>query len=352
MSSRKKIIEEAADWFLLIESDQASNDDISEFVEWLELSPAHQVEYDAITALWADGADLIDIYGPDISSLNDTAQGRAPSGDAGFVSRWKKMRVGIMAAAAMLFLTLSVGIMLNYNMLDDGSADRNPGISYHTEKGESKRIRLSDGSYVHLNTKSDILVRFSDRERSIFLVDGEAFFEVKQNPDRPFVVRSDSATVTALGTKFSVESFAGADFAVTVTEGKVLVTSILTGGAQQSSASAISQINLGVGESIRVKKSVPLTERAIEKVDLSKILPWRIGKLLFEEKPLADVVTDFNRYNERVIVIVDPSLNDLLISGYFDAHDPDGFLNVIEKLIAVRVVSVSENEIRLLKKQS
>ena len=348
MSNRKKITEEAADWCMLIESEQATDDDVSAFMSWLELSPLHQVEYDAVRSLWNDGAEMIDVYRQDINRLDELEQNTPLPDTMEIQPRFSKKRVGTIAAAAAVFVALSVSVLWNSADLNDAIiSERVLSASYHTEKGESNRIRLTDGSYVHLNTQSDILVQFSDSERSIVLHSGEAFFDVKKDPDRPFVVTTGGATIRALGTKFSVENFPGSDFAVTVTEGKVLLTSSTRG---QDASTSVSQINLTVGETIRLSELDPLTETAIEKVDLDKALMWRTGKLLFEKVPLSSVVTDFNRHNEKVIEIVDPSLNDHLISGYFDAHDPEGFLSVVEKLIAVRIVSISENEIKLLKK--
>ncbi|MFD0795636.1 FecR family protein [Mucilaginibacter litoreus] len=99
--------------------------------------------------------------------------------------------------------------------------------SIQTKAGEIKKIALPDGSWVWLNAKS--LLRIGDnfqnaRQRRVYLDEGEAFFEVTKNPERPFFVKTPTITTRVLGTSFNVRSYSQLkQSSVTVCTGKVQV---------------------------------------------------------------------------------------------------------------------------------
>src|SRR3546814_2061558 len=96
------------------------------------------------------------------------------------------------------------------------------GTSYATSVGEIRRVPLADGSIAAINTASAIDVKLDDAARHVRVVEGEAWFQVARDKQRPFVVAAGRARVRAVGTAFSVRRRAGgAD--VLVTEGEVEV---------------------------------------------------------------------------------------------------------------------------------
>jgi hypothetical protein len=100
-----------------------------------------------------------------------------------------------------------------------------PGERYSTPVGGMASLPLQDGSHVTLNTASRVRVELTAGERRIDLDQGEAFFEVAKDKNRPFVVRAGDKRVIAVGTKFSVLR-EDSDVRVVVTEGTVRVETI------------------------------------------------------------------------------------------------------------------------------
>src|SRR3546814_10232647 len=91
------------------------------------------------------------------------------------------------------------------------------GTSYATSGGEIRRGPLADGSIAAINTASAIDVKLDDAARHVRVVEGEAWFQVARDKQRPFVVAAGRARVRAVGTAFSVRRRAGgADVLVTV----------------------------------------------------------------------------------------------------------------------------------------
>jgi transmembrane sensor len=177
-------------------------------------------------------------------------------------------------------------------------------------------VKLTDGSVIHLNTRSRIQVRYSDEARRIDLLEGEAFFAVGRDPARPFTVMVGSTTVQALGTQFNVYR-EDARTTVSVAEGKVQVAA----GAQP--------VPLEKGEAAQV-----LYDRRVVKTaapEITHATAWRQRQLDFRRATLLEVAAEFNRYNTLKIEIADPEIGERRLNGVFDADMPEQLLKFLEQ---------------------
>ncbi|WP_193059945.1 FecR family protein [Halomonas sp. 3A7M] len=156
---------------------------------------------------------------------------------------------------------------------------------------------------------------------------GRAFFAVAKDAHRPFVVEAASGTATALGTRFSVHEWGG-NASVAVEESAVSVTA-------PDGSSAV----LNVGESVSYG---PGGMQQIARVDVESDLAMRPGKLIFEDRPLQQVVADVNRYRSGTIRILDAKLMDLRVSGIFNIAEPDAVLTTITETLPVRAVRLTD----------
>jgi transmembrane sensor len=185
-----------------------------------------------------------------------------------------------------------------------------------TRVGETKSLMLQDGSRIQLNTDSAIAVRFTPEAREIELLAGEAAFEVAHDAQRPFRVHARAGTSTALGTIFQVRmSSEGAR--VTVTEGRVRVQN----GAQSTEIRA--------GEQLDYRRA-DLLGRAIG-VDIEAASAWRRGRISFIDEPLGEVVKELDRYHRGRIILSDPVLASVPVSGVFETADPLAAVQAIER---------------------
>lgn len=226
--------------------------------------------------------------------------------------------VWLMPLAACLLLALGLAWILSAGFFAD----------FRTGTGEQRRVQLSDGSVVILNTASAISVDFSERQRVIRLHNGEAHFKVAADPTRPFDVVASGGRVRALGTAFDVKQWQG-EMAVTVYQHSVRVA--FAGGE------TIERL----AEGQRVASSSGKAGLA-ETVNLKQVGAWQERRLVFKEKPLQHVVADLNRYRPGKIVIADAELAGHLVTGVFDANDPEAALNVIENTLAVDEIRLTD----------
>jgi transmembrane sensor len=164
---------------------------------------------------------------------------------------------------------------------------------------------------------------------------GEAWFEVAKDAARPFVVQAGPVRIRAVGTAFSVRR-RGEGCDVLVTEG--LVETWLDGLADRPS-----RLSAGFRSLIAAGRD-PVTIQAPE--DIERSLSWRTGSIALEGQSLAEAAEEFNRYNERRIVVVDPALAKRRFAGLFRTNDPEGFANAVAATIGARV-TIAPDVIRL-----
>lgn len=217
------------------------------------------------------------------------------------------------------------------------------GGAFRTAIGERSNITLSDGSSVVLNTNSRIEVRFTPERRSVRLLAGQAWFQVARNPSRPFVVDAGDQRVTALGTAFDVRLDGHDSVQVTLAEGKVSVEPILSPLARLISPPPVPEL-LIAGEALIVSDDAPVEKR---KADVSKVVSWRQGQVVFDNDTLAAAIAEINRYSAKRIELADPALGELRVSGVFKAGHSDSFVETVTGHYPLQIASRDESRILL-----
>lgn len=187
-----------------------------------------------------------------------------------------------------------------------------------------KEYVLPDGSLVALNSDSKLEFprKFKGDTREVTIV-GEAFFDVKPNPDLPFVINAGNAQVKVLGTSFNVSAYPGAETVeVIVKTGKVQVISKNT-----EEATTTDEVLLTPGE-----KGTLFTEN----LELAKtvntnpnFLAWKTHDLIFDKVPLPEVIRCLEKAYHVDIDLTDPALNDREYNGHFNEEPIETVLNVI-----------------------
>lgn len=226
------------------------------------------------------------------------------------------------AMAAGLAATLGLGVHL---------ARRD---TVRTRGGEVRRVALEDGSQAVLNARTRMVVHLTETRRSIDLRSGEAWFEVARDATRPFVVSTTAATVTAVGTAFSVREI-GDVTEVVVTEGTVAI----------DPADGRPATYVTAGNAIRIDRSHPLQKAELDASRVRRRLAWREGLIMLDGETLGEAAVEFNRYGGRRIVVA-PEIADNRVVGVFRIHDAEGFARANADLLSLNI-SMSTDEIRL-----
>ena len=205
-----------------------------------------------------------------------------------------------------------------------------------TQIGEIREIALEDGSVVTLGPASRIQAEFSGRRRHLVLLEGEAFFDVVSDPERPFYVTSQDTLVRVVGTQFDVKR--SADIVhVSVLEGvvEVLKPSDIVGVIETGDTASVPKQVLMAGERVSAARRVALPE--IRQIEQAKPGAWRHGRLAYEDASLAEIIADMNRYSEQRINIATSEVGDLRSTISFDTEDMDEVLTVIAAIHPVTI---------------
>ena len=355
---RAAAAEQAAEWFVTNDDGPMNAEQSAALVAWLRASPIHVEEFLRIASIAGD----LRIACADPAHSADALLARARVGEDEdpAESPWARLAAAVgvaprlrwqAAAFAMTALAvLSVGLLLSWN--------RRPGaplavpesvtaLHFVTGHGEQQTQRLADNSVLHLNTDTDVTVRYSRSARLVTLTAGETAFEVTHEAGRPFRVLAGTAEVVDLGTRFDVRRDDGSTV-VTVAEGRVAVAPSPAPGAQRgagNSSGPARPVELAAGQQLTVVSGAawPATPVA---VDATRAMAWLHRQIVFEGQPLAQVVAEFNRYAPKPIEIATPALRDLEISGVFSVDDSEAFVAFLRSLDGVRV-EVTDTTVRV-----
>lgn len=329
--SETEIEREAADWVTRCDAGLTAAEQRL-FQDWLAGDPRRAEQYTRLSAAWSV-LDRAQEQGA-ASTILEGLEGRAHR------RRTRRKVLGVAAGFGLLAL-----IGASWRGHEPGPASTRPVPAVMAAETVRK---LPDGSIVELNTGAEIAVLYESAERKVRLVRGEAHFRVEPDSGRPFIVEAGGVAVRAVGTAFTVQ-LQEAAVEVVVAEGKVVVAN---GGANSTQAAAEPAL-VTAGNRVVVVSS-PLPEapvapavQAMSAAELTERLAWRIPRLEFNGTNLAEAVATMNRHNRLQILLAEPVVGQVRVSGTFRSDNPEGFVRLIEATLGLRAESRAPHEIVL-----
>jgi ferric-dicitrate binding protein FerR (iron transport regulator) len=225
-------------------------------------------------------------------------------------SNKKNRFFGFRAVASLIFLLVTFLAIYMFNQDQEQAANRSLVMEeVVTQKGQRSQFRLSDGTRVWLNAQSrlEILNQFNSETREVRL-EGEAFFAVEPNPEKPFIVKTSGSITKVLGTQFNVHAYPEEDIQVVVEEGKVAFGSI---NENINDAPKITTNQMGI-LSVSGKKEI---------IDVrpEQYLGWMEDRLIFKDTPFDIVVKKLERWYDINCTISDSTLLERSVTATF--HD-------------------------------
>ena len=211
------------------------------------------------------------------------------------------------------------GELLDYST----SEAQNLEPAYNTlviPKGATYRLQLHDGTEVHLNENTTL--RFpthfqNTAERRITLEKGEAFFDVVNNDEKPFVVNTGSTEISVLGTSFNVEMKSDQLY-TTLIEGKVKLTNMGSDVIITPNQQAI--VSNG-------KKGIQ-----VKNIDVSSFIAWHNNLWVFEQQRLEDIMFELTSWYDFDYEFVDTELKDIQYTANLEKYDSiEHVLQLLEK---------------------
>lgn len=195
--------------------------------------------------------------------------------------------------------TIMVSEQVSDTMVDDVEYNR-----IEVPKGGEYKLLLADGTQVWINSSSNFEFpsRFSGKERRVRL-SGEAYFEVTEDADKPFIVEVGDKNVQVLGTSFNINDYNGS-FTTTLVTGRVEVH--------------VGQRDYILDPSMQIK--VENESVTLAKVDTREFVAWKDGLFVFKNQCLYEVLNTLSRWYDVDVCYEDQELQDLHFSGTIKRH--------------------------------
>ncbi len=296
------------------------------FDGWLSAHPANIEAYDDVLAVTLElqntapaiGKAFEDglLHGKPIGGKN--AHRRSPAATRGWLI------AGGLAAAA----TVAVAVMPFAGLQTAGSAPK----TYATAKGEHRTVKLADGSTIELNAGSSLSVALAPRERHVTLTEGEAVFDVAPDKTRPFLIAAGDRTVRVVGTRFDVRRRAG-ELTVSVERGLVEVN---PADGTPTPGTRGRGFRLRPGQ--RLDHAEGAADVQLSAVDPAQVASWRGGRLIYRDRPLAEVVADLNQQFAKPITIDDATLAQTRVSGVLVLDDQAAVIRRLALLAPIKAL--------------
>ncbi len=284
--------------------------------------------YAACARLYVDAQRLEAGPAPPCAALR---RGREHSARPVGWNRWR-------AATATVLISAAAGVVLLLGRKPRPvrpvrtAADILVPLVYRTAPGQTRRLRLGDGSTVILGGETAITVSLNPQRRAVRLEHGEAWFQVVHRPHWPFTVSAGNGIITDLGTAFVVDRESGR-VEVTVTQGEVEVAVRRFSPAQPLQPVNLQPIPLRRGERIAYGQTA---DEVVRTVSPRLALAWTRGELEFSDEPLGAVVANVNRYTVQPIEVT-PAAGRLRLTTLVLSRHISGWLAGLDRVLPVRV---------------
>lgn len=244
--------------------------------QWL-LEPEHADEKEtALKSLWEKTEQM-----PDASTW-DSLAAVYQKVEADKKTSFRYLRLWRYAAAAVILLAVSVSgtFFFTKNKYSEVAM-----VQQFTPDGNMKTVELPDGSFVQTNSGTLLLYpkAFKGDTRTVYLI-GEANFKVKKNPDKPFIVKSTTMSVTALGTEFNVAAYP---------ESNEIVATLIHGKVFVDCGEGKKNYILSPGQEVTFSRNTGVS--FMKNADLADVTAWQKGEFVFRGVTIKEILSTLER---------------------------------------------------------
>jgi transmembrane sensor len=329
---------EAAVWMIRLDAGRIHADDAA-LVRWCARSSAHRDALASARLNWAratPNASNAQTAMPSRTALRSSDRAERPNEPRQSGNRRRGMSSGAPHASAppghrATTRRSPFAVRLGASIVVAGAALSIAALFWHAPDfdsgtGSVRTWTLADGTVMRLDAQTAVDLRYSADTRRIVLRHGRAAFTVAHGDPRPFVVDTHDASVTDIGTAFQVDSRDTSTQPLTV---------LVTQGAIRFANAGVAQTMHAGDIGHAVHGSAPTVIHG--NIDaLSADTAWQRGRLQFDNRPLASVVAELNRYFPGHRIFVDEAVQDQRVSGNFALNDPASALATLVEVLHLK----------------
>jgi ferric-dicitrate binding protein FerR (iron transport regulator) len=230
----------------------------------------------------------------------------------------RKLRIvfnALKVASVIMLLVFSSYFYSNYRIKELGNTMQN----IYAPPGSRAEVKLSEGSSVWLNSNSTLKYPGFFRYERVVELNGEGFFDISKDTEKPFIINTSKYNLQVLGTRFNIESYDNSP---------VFEVALFTGKVKLFKSNADSDtIFLDAGETATL-----IGDELVVSVTNYNLYKWKDGILVIEDESFGEIMALFEKYYDIKIEIKTDNVKMLGYSGKFRVVDGiDHALRVLQK---------------------
>lgn len=245
----------------------------------------------------------------------------------------------LISAAAIFLAIILIGFYAYQSWNPSGAKRQKPSMQIiATDNGQRTHITLSDETHILLNADSKLRVPavFKQNKREVFL-QGQAYFNVTENANRPFIIHTNGTTIRVLGTSFAISSYPkDHSVQVVVKKGRVVFKT----DRQTQSTSTILTAN-EVGRYSEQTQTI-LTQTV---QNLNFYLGWIEGRLNFEQTPMTEVAVSLERRYDIKVKFKNKEIKKMALTAHLQSKRIRNVLDVIAISLQIEYKLKNDNVI-------
>ena len=314
---------------------QASEDDTRKLLEWIEEDEQNRELFFQIKAAWDNLGALKIYFNPDKEwkKLHRRINKIRRLNYQGFWIRFSQI-------AAVFIIAFAVGWFVKTQLTKERGES---WLRVTVPTGQVTQLTLSDSSIVWLNSESTLRYPSDFSEQRNVLLSGEAYFDVKEDKEHPFTVKTDYMNVQVMGTRFNVKAYRDdVEFQATILDGQV---SLRDGISNKARSILYKGDQASFNRSNNKLSVLQLTENP------ERSIGWIKGRYEFHDQPLSQILNFASRWYDIKFVVKDKELKNTRFTGVMKReYPPEQLLNLIRKTEDVSVKSEKDKIILELDK--
>lgn len=298
---------------------QCTDDEVRKIEEWRKESIDNEKTFNRLKTIWDETGSIrpqTEVQETEAAWQKLKTKIQKPQA----APKWKTLSYMLPRAAAAVLIFASMVIF--YLTQKDQTTVAVKMIEISTQKGEKRQLSLADGSTIWLNAESSVKYpeSFSGATRDIYL-DGEAYFDVETNPDKPFKVHTEELVTTVLGTQFNVLAYPEREnIIVALDEGKVELS-------YENSLMALEP-----GKQVQFSKHT----HSFNKTDIiNKHNQWRNNVLELDNITLKRAAIIIERWFGKRVIIDNEKLEGCLVTASFKEPTIEEVLEIVTSILSL-----------------
>jgi len=309
--------------------------------DWLSRSDENQEKFKELQEIWESSKDFdSSVKAFDTNIEWAVLQNRIEDNEtlnfsnkhvnrSSWLSLYNPLLPALSKVAALFVLAALVGLfLLDKFYVPDTTTPASVMNEISMERGRRGGMTLSDGTKVFLNSDSKIIIPtvFETGVREVFL-EGEAYFDVAKNPNKPFVIKTNGATIEVLGTSFAVKNYHGDSIVQTVVEEGTVA--FRTDNDKPMKSVILNAGNVGI---LNLENNSIATEYV---TDLGFYLDWKDGYLKFKDEPMKDVAKKLERKYDIEVVFLEKEISSMNLTAELRSRSLERVLKTISMSLRI-----------------